>query len=211
MNDLKKSVEVVGAPWKSSSYYETAEKWTHVFWEPHTRFRQLFNRLDLTSTLELACGYGRHAERTAPLCGRLVLMDIHEDNLAACRQRLTQFSNVEYFLNNGFDFQPVPDGSLSSIYCYDAMVHFSPDIVESYLRDCGRVLRPGGMALFHHSNYPAPTDRHYGQNPHARNHMTVALFADYARKAGLAVEESKTMRWGLIDDLDALTLIRNVA
>ena len=43
------------------------------------------------------------------------------------------------------------------------MVHFSADLVQAYLRDTARVLKPGGMALYHHSNYPAPwiatTDR----------------------------------------------------
>ena len=28
---------------------------------------------------------------------------------------------------------PVEDASLTAIYCYDSMVHFSPDLVESYL------------------------------------------------------------------------------
>jgi len=63
------------------------------------------------------------------------------------------------------------------------------------------------MALFHHSNYPAPLDRHYGQNPHSRNHMTQKLFTTYAEAAGLTVIESVVIPWGKEPDLDCITLV----
>jgi SAM-dependent methyltransferase len=208
MTDLAASVQLVGDPWKESVYYADAERWTHLFWAEHTPFRQLFNRLDPSAVLELACGHGRHAEKIAPLSKRLVLMDIHEANLQVCRTRLAAFPYVEFIRNNGFDFQPVEDAALTSLFCYDAMVHFSPDLVESYRRDAARVLVPGGMGLFHHSNYPAPMNRHYGQNPHARNHMTQALFASYAAAAGLEIVRSIVIPWGNEPDLDCITLVR---
>jgi hypothetical protein len=43
------------------------------------------------------------------------------------------------------------------------------------------------MALYHHSNYAAPLDRHYGQNPLARNHMTEGLFRQFSDQAGLTL------------------------
>lgn len=207
MSDLEKSVRQIGAAWKQSVYYEQAETFTHVFWGEHTIFRRLFGKLDLAAVLELACGHGRHAERIAEQCGHLHLMDIHAENIDFCRARLSRFSNIAYHLNNGFDYQPIATGSLTAIFCYDAMVHFSPDLVQSYLADTARVLKPGGKALFHHSNYPAPRDRHYGQNPHARNHMTRELFQTCATAAGLSVEESVVIPWGLDPDLDCVTLV----
>jgi SAM-dependent methyltransferase len=134
-------------------------------------------------------------------------MDIHQSNLDTCRERLAAAANVFYALNNGFDFRPIADGSITAIYCYDAMVHFSPDLVASYLRDTTRVLAPGGRALYHHSNYSAPLERPYGQNPHARNHMTKALFAELSRQAGLDVLRSEPMDWGHEKNLDCLTLL----
>ena len=99
-------------------------------------------------------------------------MDIFQENIDFSRHRLRFFNNVDSHVNNGYDFQPIADGSLSSIFCYDAMVHFAPEVVRSYLKDTARVLKPGGRALFHHSNYPTAPKEHYGQNPHARNQMT---------------------------------------
>ena len=211
-SDLRESVEIAGAPWRESDYYRIAEAFTFVFWDPDSTypfFRPWFDRLDLRNVLELACGHGRHAERAAPLVQHLTLMDIHEENLQACRQRLGHLGHVDIVRNNGFDFQPVADASLSAIFCYDAMVHFGPDLVASYLRDTARVLEPGGMALYHHSNHvPADPTQHFGCNPHARNHMSVEWFASLATQAGLEVVDSRTFDWGEAVALDGLTLVR---
>lgn len=208
---LQSSVDLVGEPWKESAYYQEAERWTFLFWDPAHPFRPWFDRLDLRNVLELACGHGRHAERVAPMAGQLTLVDIHQGNLDACRARLAGFGNVAYVLNDGYDFQPVPDASLTAIYCYDAMVHFSPDLVAAYLQDARRVLAPGGMALLHHSNYDGPQTAHYGMNPQARNWMTVEKFRALAEGAGLEVVESRTMDWATEQALDGLTLVRNAA
>lgn len=208
MADLAQQVQDVAEAWIDSSYYDDAERWTHIFWSEQRRFFPVFRRLDLTAVVELACGHGRHLDHYRHLAGRVVLMDVLESNIAACRARHGTQPNVEFMANNGFDFQPLADGSQTAIFCYDAMVHFSPDIVRSYIMDTARVLRRGGMALYHHSNYDAPDDRHYGLNPHARNRMTEAMMRAYAAEAGLEVVETKAFPWGQDKDLDRLTLLR---
>jgi ubiquinone/menaquinone biosynthesis C-methylase UbiE len=205
---LEQDIATVAEAWAESTYYNDAERWTFLFWAPHTEFRRLFDKLDLTYVIELACGHGRHSENIVQQAGRIVLMDIFESNLEFCRNRLGSNPKLSYIRGDGGTFRPVDDNSVTAIFCYDAMVHFSPAMVRSYLHDAARVLRPGGKALFHHSNYPAPQDRHYGQNPHARNHMTAALFAAYVQAAGLSVVETKVIPWSGQADLDALSLVR---
>lgn len=207
-SNLEKSVEAVGEAWKQSPYYDDAEQWTFMFWSHGHGFREYFDLLDLGSVVELACGHGRHSERLAPLAGHLTVLDIHEENLVVCRKRLQKFANVSVEKNNGYDFRPLQDPSTTSIICYDAMVHFSPDVVRSYVRDAARVLVPGGQALFHHSNHDPGSDQHYGLNPHARNAMTLAKFAEHAHAAGLTVMKSTPMDWGGVSGLDGLTLLR---
>lgn len=206
-SDLEKSVEVVGTPWADTAYYAGAERFTHMFWREGTVYRRLFDQLDHRSVIELACGHGRHAEQAAPRCGLLTLIDIHEANLEACRARLRAFDNVAFLKSRGFAFDGVTDGGTSAIYCYDSMVHFSPDLVASYLHDTARVLQPGGMAIYHHSNYDGPPVKHYGRNPHARNFMTRERFAELTREAGLEVVEAVLMDWG-DKDLDCVSLVR---
>ena len=205
---LEDSVAVVMEPWATSPYYEEAEKWTHIFWEEATHFKRLFNRLDVTSVVELACGYGRHAERIAGICERLTLVDVFQENLDICAARLKAFPNVRYLKGDGHSFAGISNSSTTAIFCYDAMVHFSPEIVEAYLKDATRILQPGGRMLLHHSNYDAPTDQHYGLNPSARNHMTQKLFAQLSSDAHLLIEEQVVIAWGHDEGLDAISLLR---
>ena len=206
-DSLEASVRVVSEPWVDSAYYAEAEEWAAMLWHPDYPFLEFFDRLDLTRTLELAVGHGRNAEFVQPLAGSLILMDVVQPNLDVCEERFEGRANVRVLKNNGYDFRPVEAASLTAIYCYDAMVHFSPDLVEAYLLDAARVLEPGGRALFHHSNYAAPDDRHYGLNPHARNHMTREWFMELAGKAGLDVVESRVIPWVEVEGLDCLTLV----
>ncbi|MEA3176508.1 MAG: hypothetical protein QOI59_31 [Gammaproteobacteria bacterium] len=198
--------------WENSVYYETAEKWTSLFWSPQGRFLPLFEQLELTSTLELACGHGRHSEyllaHYEPKIKRLLMTDILKTNIDYCMARIGPNPKASLFVNNGVDFRPVESASLSAIFCYDAMVHFHRDVVRSYLGDIARVLIPGGKALLHHSNYAQGSDTSYGSNPHARAYMTTSLFAEYARAANLVVSDQSIFDWSRVQDLDALTLVQ---
>lgn len=199
--------KTVAAPWKESPYYDKAEKFTHMFWNEGTIFRRFFNRLDLRFLTELSCGKGRHSERIVNQTERLTLVDVFQEHLNDCQRRLAQHKNVTYVLGNGFDFEGIASTSQTAVFCYDAMVHFAPEIVKSYLIDSVRILVPGGMPLWHHSNYDAPTDQHYGLNPQARNKMTRSLFNAFASDAGLNVIEHTEISWGGVNNLDGVTLL----
>lgn len=201
-----KIVEVTISPWRESSYYEDAEKYLPVFWGEQTIFYNFFKQLDLVDVVELACGKGRHSERVVKLCGRLTLVDVFPEHIGDCAKRLSGNHNVTYIVNNGYDISQIDDASRTAIFCYDAMVHFAPEIVESYLKDVARILRPGGRALFHYSYY-APAHLHYGQNPHARNKMTSERFVNLARQAGLREVRTEVIGWGGVAGLDAVSLL----
>jgi len=160
--ELDKQVKMVGAAWADSAYYDNAERWTHLFWHPGTEFRSLFDRLDLSWVAELACGHGRHSEQIARRAKHIAMIDIFEQNLEFCRNRLSRYSNIEYLKGDGTNF-PLKDEVATAVFCYGAMVHFSPDMEAAYLVDTTRILKRGGMALYHHSNYAAPLDRAYGE------------------------------------------------
>jgi hypothetical protein len=104
LSNIKRSVDIGSggwgdAPW-AEKYYAEAEKQTTFFWDAGVPFRQLFERLDLESVVELACGRGRHAG-SLHRAERLVLMDIHEGNVDACRRRLCRHTHLEYRLISG--------------------------------------------------------------------------------------------------------------
>lgn len=196
--------------WEESPYYDEAERWNHVFWGEGTEFFNLFRKLNLEITLELACGHGRHSEyilhRFNDEITSVIMMDILQSNVEHCKKRIHS-DKVTFIKNDGIHLNGVGDNYCTSIFCYDAMVHFDREVVLSYLQETYRVLRLGGMGLFHHSNYSENPNTHFSQNPHARAFMSAELFSNYAKQAGLKVVEQRIIRWGNNPDLDCITLV----
>jgi SAM-dependent methyltransferase len=205
----------IAGDWKVSDYYEKAEAdaWTEVFWKPGTHFRRLFDKLDTNATVDLACGHGRHSARLVRAKNgqaklrSLVMLDVVEDNVLHCKRRFADFSAVSIHINNGYDFYPVEDESVSAIFCFDAMVHFEYVAVLSYIQDAFRILKRDGRALFHHSNLDKYPGSDYKHNPHRRNFMSKNLFAHAAARAGFQVLEQITIDWAGFRNLDCLTLL----
>ena len=212
---LAASVRAIGDGWAESPYYANVENMLAQFWREKSPFYAMFKRLDLTHVIELACGHGRHSEQIKDKAERITLMDINESNVEVCRSRFKDNHNVSAIINNGLDFFPLPDSSVSAVFCYDAMVHFDHRSVATYLQDFSRVVADGAYGLFHHSNNGNPFFTHYGQNPHSRNFMTKELFARYALDADLNVVEQEVIGWGggdnRVADLDCISLVQKAA
>ena len=136
----------------------------------------------------------------------LIVVDILEENIEKCRGRLASYPDVEFYCNDGTSLEPILDESVSLIYCFDAMVHFDSDVVRSYMREFERVLRPGGHAFCHHSNYSDRPTGDFRQSPGARNFMSRELFEHYAHKERLRVVKAKPIHWEH-QDSDCLTLL----
>lgn len=209
-NRLAASVQEVARYWHNDPYYDRAEQddWLHGFWDINNEkypFRRLFGALNLEITVELATGHGRHAAQIADTCPALILMDVVSENVAYCKGRFAGRENIVSVQNNGADFYPLPDASVTSVFSYDAMVHFEYDVVLSYVRDAARILKKGGRGLFHHSNYSEDPGGDHRTHPGGRNFMSQALFLHAARRSGLRIIESAIMDWDA-PQTDCLTL-----
>jgi SAM-dependent methyltransferase len=93
-------------------------------------------------------------------------------------------------------------------YSFDAMVHFDMEIVMAYIREAYRVVRPGGHAFLHYSNYTAAPGGDFRNSPHWRNFMSIPLFTHLALKTGFHVARSQTIAWGGVECLDGMSLLR---
>jgi len=191
-------------------YYADAEnvQWVATFWAADSPFRALFERLDHDRIIEFACGHGRHSWQIREWPNHKTLVDFVEANIAFCRKRFEGYGNITFLVNNGRDLAEIESGSATSLFCYDAMVHFDHTIVRPYLAEAARVLVPGGMALLHHSNYEEHPDRDFTLNPHFRAFMSLGLFGEYAKSAGLVIVEQRVIDWDPFKNLDAISLLR---
>ena len=178
-----------------SEYYENAESWNTFFWNKSSLPRILFERLDLSKTVDLACGHGRHTQQIIDHVGSVMMVDTCETNLDACRKRFSSRANVSYYQTSGNELNGLETAAYTSLFSYDAMVHFESLDVIDYLREISRVLRPGGFALLHYSNldsYPAKT---FHENVHWRNFFSTKMMVHFATRFSFDVIENRLIDW----------------
>lgn len=140
------------------AYFEKADskEWLDVFWNPESRFYKLIDSLDLNTTLEIACGTGRHSSMIDSRIGYLYLLDSSAGALELAKKRFAHRKDISFIHTadgNGIPNNTIAKNTLTSIFSFDAIVHFEPETVERYLQDSFTCLKNGGYALIHHSNY----------------------------------------------------------
>ena len=180
-----------------------------IFWKEDSPFYQMFQQLNLNNVIELACGRGRHVQQYVEQASHITLVDILDKNIEFCKERFLYESKISYYCNDGYNLKTLEDNQYSSLFTYDAMVHFELLDIYSYLKDIWRVLMPGGYALFHHSNNTMDYKLSYERaKENGRNYMSKDLFAYLAYRCGFEIVEQKVIDWGGIPQLDCISLIR---
>lgn len=189
-------------------YFEIAETEGALdfFWADGSICRELFERLDLQNTVELACGRGRHVPHYIDYAGHITLVDILEKNIDLCRMRFSGADQISYVVNNGYDLSALPSDHYTSLFTYDSMVHFELLDIANYLKETYRILRPGGKALFHHSNNDSDYKASYDNAAESRSFMSKTIFAYLAYRAGFEIEDQRIVDW-VEPELDCLTLV----
>jgi SAM-dependent methyltransferase len=114
---------------------------------------------DMT-VLEIGCGAGRITRALAAVFGKVYAVDISREMVRRARRALRDFPNIHVLRNNGRDLSvlggswwnrlagrsPVP---FDFVFSYIVFQHIpSRAIIENYVREANRVLRPGGLFKF---------------------------------------------------------------
>ena len=190
-------------------YFQSAESEAGLapFWAEESIFYQMFSTLDLENVVELACGRGRHVPQYLKKAGHATLVDILEKNISYCQKRFPNENKISYYVNNGYDLHKLTADNYTSLFTYDAMVHFESIDVFNYLKETHRILKKGGKALFHHSNNTENYSVTFETGRSGRNYMSRDLFAHFADRAGLKVRKQHLLDWSGHKELDCLTLV----
>lgn len=193
-----------------NSYFSFAEmdEEIAIFWGPDSPFFELFQRLDLSHVVELACGHGRHVPQYAHQAGKITLVDILNTNIMFCQERFRDRDNIRYYCNNGYNLSELKSESCTSLFSYDAVVHFEAMDIFEYLKDIYRVLVPGGYVLIHHSNYDSDYRASFDTGIHARSFMSKNLFAYLAYQLGFKIQDQRVIDWEEAKGLDCITLLK---
>jgi SAM-dependent methyltransferase len=114
--------------------------------------------------MEIGCGIGRDAFQLIDVLGpngHYVGIDVTRDSIAWCKKNITSAHpnfefyhfNAEHELYNplgtktSMDFNlPAPEGSVDRIALGSVFTHLFEEEVVHYMKEIGRVLKPGGLA-----------------------------------------------------------------
>jgi SAM-dependent methyltransferase len=195
----------------SYEWADAGEEWSRAWGGSEAQwFGSIFPRLHAFvpagTILELAPGFGRWTRFLRPLCDRMVLVDLSERCIDACRTRFGEDGSVEYHVNDGRSLEMVADASIDFAFSFDSLVHADADVIESYITQLRHKLTGDGVALLHHSNFRALDEG--TENRHWRSEsVSGEMVCDLADRADLSVVSQERINWGAPELSDCLTVL----
>jgi SAM-dependent methyltransferase len=105
--------------------------------------------------VEVGCGVGRLTRAIAARAREVLALDVSEEMLERAREHNPELANVRWMLGDGESLAGIEDGSADGCFSLVVFQHIpDPEVILGYVREFGRVLRPGGWAAFQVSNDP---------------------------------------------------------
>jgi ubiquinone/menaquinone biosynthesis C-methylase UbiE len=99
--------------------------------------------------LEIGCGAGRLTRALSSFFGEVHAVDVSGEMIGQARKALADRSNVHLYQNNGCDLSVIPEVAFDFAYSAIVFQHIpSREIVETYVKEVGRLLKPGTLFKF---------------------------------------------------------------
>jgi SAM-dependent methyltransferase len=118
--------------------------------------------------LDIGVGVGRLSRALAPRVGTLTGIDVSREMISRAAQNLAAF-DVRLVVGDGVSLAPLDDASFDVVVSLVVFQHIpDPQVTLGYVREIGRVLRPGGWAAFQVSDDPDVHTRDYPRPSLAR-------------------------------------------
>jgi len=99
--------------------------------------------------LEIGCGAGRVTRALAKLFGEVHAVDVSGEMVRQASEALSGFPQAFLYQNNGKDLTVVPEREFDFAFSSIVFQHIpSREIIENYVREVSRLLRPGALFKF---------------------------------------------------------------
>ena len=99
--------------------------------------------------LEICCGAGRVTRALAQIFGEVHAVDVSGEMVKHARQSLAAHPNAFVYQNNGRDLSVIPGANFDFAFSTIVFQHIpSREVIESYVREVRRLLRPGALFKF---------------------------------------------------------------
>jgi ubiquinone/menaquinone biosynthesis C-methylase UbiE len=183
------------------------------------------HHLPAHTILDIGPGFGRWTKYLMEHCEHMILVDISEKCINACRRRFGD-NGITYRVGPGASLDFLQDESIDFAFSWEALVYVESDGIDTYLNDLSRKLKADGTAFLHHSNLAA-FSRYFDRtlkipkkwrNALKRRGMldfdqwrartvTAESFAHSAKNANLHVQTQEIIPWGGKRTIDCLTTL----
>lgn len=172
--------------------------------------------IPVQTILEIAPGYGRWTNYLKDYCENLIVVDLAEQCIDACKQRFSTCSHIAYHVNDGRSLDMIADESVDFVFSFDGLVDAEADVLESYVGQLAKKLKPNGLGFIHHSNLGMyselvaltrevpPESRKFliekeelidpESTLHAES-MSARLFEEYCDRAGMQCISQELIKW----------------
>lgn len=103
--------------------------------------------------VEIGCGVGRITRALARRARSVAAVDVSAEMLARARELNPDVEGVRWVHGDGTSLAGIDDASADACFSHVVFQHIpDPAVTLGYVREMGRVLRPGGWAAFQVSN-----------------------------------------------------------
>lgn len=188
-----------GHEW-SKSFGTTENLWNTYIFDDIKEFRG-------KKILEIAPGHGRITQFLSILASELLVVDLNETCIQKTKEKLGHHV-LGYFTNSGNDLPKIRNNSQDLVFSFDSFVHMHQNVIDDYISEIYRVLKPGGKSFIHHSWLLGGEDLSF-LNYAGRARMTPEIFKSLVEKHNMKVVEQKTIKFeplGLWDGTDSITI-----
>ena len=140
--------------------------------------------------VEIGPGGGRWTQYLLPF-KHLYAVDFHIELLEVLRKNFSE-KNITFVKNNGTDFPGIEDNSIDYVFSFGVFVHLDTDIIDSYLQNMKRIVKPGGCIVIQYSD----KTKIMAQNEQSFSENTPEIMRGMVQRAGYTIlEEDLTSIW----------------
>jgi SAM-dependent methyltransferase len=142
--------------------------------------------------VEIGCGLGRMTQWFAAEFGRVHAVDVSKAMLEGARARLAGRGNVRFHEGTGYDLRFLPDDSVDLAFSYIVFQHIpAREVIQSYIRDTARALKPGGAFKFQLNGDQSPEYRAHARDTWLGETFSAEEVSELLRGAGLSLLASE--------------------
>ncbi len=142
--------------------------------------------------LEIGCGAGRLLYALAQVFGEVHGVDVSGEMVKLAREICGSFSNAFVYRNNGTNLSVVGHLTFDFAFSFIVFQHIpSKAVIENYIRETHRLLRPGGLFKFQVTGCP-------GNSPRSDTWFGAGISEPEAREMASGAVSSSGTRWAVI-------------